>query len=271
MGRRPDEQPASVAASGRTAVEGATQARPGPQYAAGPALSLTDVRQVADGRSNGGSQAVEPTERDRAEAAQMAPVPTVRGTAQRAAETGHANTMRIEGRTDATFGSSFRTDATRVQPASGCAGCAASDCVRATGILVASYRVQTRVTVPRVADFPNLTPCQRQRVQDAITNVLVPHEQQHVDAFRAYNGITRTPYNLTICRADFDAAIRSMFEAEDRARQAAAQAASDALDPFHFDVDITCDDAPARQSPTGPTSDATPLTDADPPDEEDEA
>lgn len=35
-----------------------------------------------------------------------------------------------------------------------------------------------------------------------------------------------------------------MFEAEERERRSDAQAASDALDPFHVDVDLNCEDEP---------------------------
>jgi len=34
-----------------------------------------------------------------------------------------------------------------------------------------------------------------------------------------------------------------MFSAQESARQASAQAASDALDPFSFTVDVDCDEA----------------------------
>jgi hypothetical protein len=63
-----------------------------------------------------------------------------------------------------------------------------------------------------------------------------------VAAFRGYNGTTRRPFDLTLCRSEFDSAIRAMFEAEEDARRQAAQDASDALDPFHFDVDLDCED-----------------------------
>lgn len=67
-------------------------------------------------------------------------------------------------------------------------------------------------------------------------------------AFNTYNGVTRQPFNLTLCRSAFDAAIRRLFTTEERARRAAAQDASDALDPFHFDVDLNCQDRPAPRS-----------------------
>ena len=79
-------------------------------------------------------------------------------------------------------------------------------------------------------------------MQDAIDNVLAPHEQQHVSAFNTYRGTTNRQFDLTLCRNEFDATIRSMVESEESARRSAAQAASDALDPFHFDVDLDCED-----------------------------
>ena len=47
---------------------------------------------------------------------------------------------------------------------------------------------------------------------------------------------------MTVCRSALNGRIRDMFVAEENQRRAAAQAASDALDPFHFDVDINCEE-----------------------------
>ncbi|SEQ06895.1 hypothetical protein [Nitrosomonas ureae] len=169
---------------------------------------------------------------------------TVQGTGQTRQVSAHGKTLRLEGRTDASYdGGAFRTEKVRLQRGTGCDGCEAADCGHVTGTLVATYSVATTVTLPRVTDFPDLTPCQRTRVQNAITNILAPHEQQHVTAFRQYNGTTRRQFDLTLCRSEFDSTIRAMFEAEESARRATAQAASDALDPFHFDVDLNCKDS----------------------------
>jgi len=170
--------------------------------------------------------------------------------------------LTLRGRTDATFSSSFRTLNVRTTPGTGCDGCSGSDCVHVTGILESTFRVTTQVTLPSVSDFPDLTACQRQRVRDAINNVLAPHEQQHVTAFRTYNGTTRTPFDLTLCRADFDSRIQSMHDAAESTRQAAAQAASDALDPFEFEVDLDCEDRRA-DSGTGQPPDA-PIASSEP-------
>jgi len=235
-----------------TAPAAAEQERPGPYYSAGPALSLERAPQAA--------ATVAPS----AEPG-LAPMPTVQGTNAPRREVAHGGSVRLEGRTDADFGgSSFRTAGVHVARASGCDSCADSECVHATGTLVSTFLVRTAVTLPSVGDFPNLTACQRRRVRDAITNVLAPHEQEHVRAFRTYNGTTRTPVDLTLCRADFDSAIRDMFNSADQARQDAARAASAALDPFHFDVDLDCEEpAPRAAVPDAPGTDA-----ASPPEEE---
>jgi len=168
--------------------------------------------------------------------------PDISGTGEQLHSTGHSVTL--QGRTDADYRSSFRTENVRTRPATGCEGCDASDCVRARGILVSTYTVTTTVTLPSVNDFPNLTPCQRQRVQNAITNVLAPHEQRHVRAFRTYSGTTRQAFDLTVCRDALDGAMQSMHDGEQSTRQTAAQARSDALDPFSFDVDLDCEEPP---------------------------
>lgn len=186
---------------------------------------------------------------------EVAPVSLVHGEGQhhQVSVYGKRGTLRLQGRTDADFdGGSFRTKNVVVRRATDCKGCAGKECVHVRGSLVAAYSVATRVTLPRVADYPDLTPCQRQRVRDAIDNVLTPHEQQHVTAFNTYNGATSRRFDLTLCRSNFESTIRTMFEAEESARRSAAQAASDALDPFHFDVDLNCEDTPE----TGPEKQA---------------
>lgn len=153
--------------------------------------------------------------------------------------------LRLQGRTDANFdGGAFHTENMSVTRGTGCSGCRGrgNGCVHVTGTLVTTYSVQTTVTLPSVADFPDLTQCQRERVQRAIDNVLAPHEQEHVRAFETYNGTTRQDIDLNICRSEIDGAIRGMFRTEERARRASARALSAALDPFHFDVDMNCQD-----------------------------
>jgi hypothetical protein len=117
--------------------------------------------------------------------------------------------------------------------------------VHVTGRVVTDYAVTTRVTLPQLAQFRNLTPCQRERVREAIDNVLAPHEQDHVAAFEQYNGTSEQDFDLTTCRASLPGAISAMVRAEEQPRRAAAQAASDALDPFNVPVDLDCSDESA--------------------------
>lgn len=261
-GRSPEESPAP---EGR-ADEGATaaQAQQIPAYAQGhgaiAGVPLLDVgapvlpdpvrrsreqpiieakQTAANDQETGGSAAqVDPA------TPKIAPVSNVSGVGEEMHASGHS--LTLQGQTDADYGSSFRTQRVRTSAGTGCTGCDAGDCVRVRGTLVSTYTVTTTVTLPSINDFPDLTPCQRRRVQDAITSVLDPHERRHVRAFRTYNGSTRQRFELTTCRADLDAAIQSLHDAEQGARQAAAQARSDALDPFQFDVDLDCEEPVAE-------------------------
>ena len=175
-----------------------------------------------------------------ASASEAMAVPDVSGDGLETQVSAYSVTLR--GRTDADFSSSFRTRNVRTEAGSGCEGCTGDDCVHVTGIVESTFRVRTTVTLPSVDDFPGLTRCQRRRVQDGITNVLAPHEQQHVAAFNTYRGTVRTPFDLTLCRADFDSEIQGLHDSVESARRSSAQAASDALDPFSFDVDLDCTD-----------------------------
>jgi hypothetical protein len=209
-----------------------------PFYAAGPVVALGPAREEE------AEDQAEVREQEAAETAVPEPAPAVQGEGpqERATAYSDRSTIRLQGRTDADFSSSYRTRNVRVRSTTDCATCPDGKEIRITGMLVSTYRVQTRVTLPSVSDYPDLTPCQRQRVQAAIDDVLAPHEQAHVRAFRSYRGTTRRPFDLTVCRTEWENAVQSIFEGEEATRRDAAQAASDALDPFHFDVDLDCED-----------------------------
>ncbi len=160
--------------------------------------------------------------------------------------------LSLKGQTDADFSNDFETQNGRTRPAHGCEGCEDGDCVRATGILVSTFQVTTTVSLPSVDDFPDLTPCQQHRVQSAITGVLSPHEQRHVRAFHTYDGTVRKAFNLKVCQGDFDAQIKELHDGIATARKDHAQSKSDALDPFNFDVDLNCEEPPARAVPAPP-------------------
>src|SRR4029453_9893785 len=128
--------------------------RPGPFYAAGPVFSLHP----------GGKAVQGPT---------TEPLPDLagQGAPSRAVAFNQRGPLRLQGRTEATYdGGRFHTENVTVLPASACQGCRGQHCIRATGTLVATYSVQTRVTLPSVNDYPGLASCQQRGVQDAIDN-----------------------------------------------------------------------------------------------------
>jgi hypothetical protein len=154
-----------------------------------------------------------------------------------------APNVRLRGVTRAKFdGGKSRTENLVTEPGSGCRGCRGKNCVHVTGTVITEYHVTTTVTLPKASSFRRLTPCQRERVQDAIDNILASHEQEHVDAFETYNGTTEQPFDLNLCRGQLPRAVKKMVRDEERPRRAAAQAKSNALDPFNFDVDLDCED-----------------------------
>ena len=212
-------------------------------------MSMEQDSQSDDGSRDPGEQPADPGQAapdpsDRQPAApdrEIEPLAPISGEGE--ATEVEAYGLSLQGVTRARFnGGSFRTTNVHTSAGSSCDGCEGADCVQVSGTLVIDYRVTTTVSLPHVTDFPDLTPCQKQRVQDAITNVLAPHEQQHVAAFNGYNGSTQQPFSATLCRDQFDSFIRGLVAQEEGPRQAAVQATSDALDPFDFDVDLDCTD-----------------------------
>lgn len=187
------------------------------------------------------------------------PVPAVTnvsGTGPEEEVEAHARSVRLQGVTRARFSNSFRTVDLTTERGEGCSGCRAGNCVHVTGTLESTFNVATTVTLPAVPR--NLSECQRQRVRDAIDNVLAPHEQQHVDAFNTYTGTVTTPIDMTVCSNAVNARIAALHRAIEGPRRAAAQAASDALDspPFFFDVDLDCEEETAAADPEHTTAGA---------------
>ncbi len=149
--------------------------------------------------------------------------------------------VNVQGHTDANYDhGNFSTANMHTTRATGCGDCGDRPCVTATGILVSVFQANPSVTLPSVPS--NLTPCQQQRVQDFITNVLSPHEQQHVNAFNTYNGTVRTPFTFTGCQTEdaLNAFVQPIHDAIDLRRTTAANALSNALDPFNGTIDINC-------------------------------
>ncbi len=154
-------------------------------------------------------------------------------------DTVFANSVRFTGETKADFdGGVGQTKDLKAIPAKKCSGCTPSDCVTVTGTLEVTYQVTTSVSIPDVPE--GLTPCQHQRVKDAIDNKIVPHEQKHVEAYESYNGTKAIPINYTGCKDGIQAYVQKLTDTDSFARKAAAKAKSKALDPFFVNVDLNC-------------------------------
>lgn len=152
------------------------------------------------------------------------------------------DSIELRGRANAEYnGGSYHTENVATERGEGCASCGRGNpCIHVTGSLVTDYSVETEISLPTVPS--GLTPCQTIRAQEFIDSVLEPHEREHVAAFEQYNGSTSRPIDMTICRLGFESAITSMVEREEVPRRAAAQGASDALDPFNRQVDLDCEE-----------------------------
>lgn len=155
---------------------------------------------------------------------------------------GFAQSLNLEGLTEAQFdGGNFSVVNAQQTAATECENCGDSDCRQISGILNSTFHVATNVTLPNIDDL-NLTPCQIPIVTNAINNILAPHEQDHVTRFSTYNGSVSTPFNVKVCSGDFSTKMQEMHDEIESTRQSAAQALSDEIDPFNFDVDIDCED-----------------------------
>jgi hypothetical protein len=123
-----------------------------------------------------------------------------------------------------------------------------------TGTIVGTFKATITVTLPTVPG--GLSACQRKRVQDAIDKQLKPHEDQHVAAFKKYDGTYEAPCEARgVPRKDalkeLVAAGKVLTDIEGARRKQEAQDASDALDkpPFVINVDLNCKDD--KKSSTG--------------------
>lgn len=117
-------------------------------------------------------------------------------------------------------------------------------CRRATGTLQVTYHVDVTIQMPEMPD--GLSPCQEQRVRAFLRDILGPHERDHRRLMRSYNGVTRRPFDVEACGLDalrdlLESTLQQLHDAEASTRQADAQAASDAIDPFSREVDLDCE------------------------------
>ncbi len=168
-----------------------------------------------------------------------------RGNPGNAVNFGDVSPVQLRGRTNADFSNNrWALVNERGVQGAGCEGCTGGHCVQYSATVRSTFQVATTVALPNIADYSSYTTCQQQRIREAITNVLAPHEQEHVRAFRSYNGTVNTPISMTGCRSALEGMVASRAEAihlgVEAPRRASAQAASDALDPFVVNVDLNC-------------------------------
>lgn len=152
-------------------------------------------------------------------------------------------TLDLEGLTDAVYNKGAGTAiGEKKKAAKDCDDCD-DDCKQISGTLKVPYNVDTTVTLPAVPD--DLRPCQQQRVSSAIKTKLAPHEQQHVAAFKTFNGNAMLPINYKGCEAGYNSYLEGLAETEYERRKNIADAKSSKLDPFVVDVDLCCKDKPS--------------------------
>lgn len=183
--------------------------------------------------------------------------------AQQEGPVAFGKSIHLQGQTRPFFRQSAQVARRHAVAASGCPACGPGQCVHVTGTLQMTFVCDATVTLPRVSDFPGLTQCEQRKVRDAINNVLAPHEQQHVGAFHTYNGTVQQPFDQTLCRSEIQPTMTAALNAVNGPRQAAAQAASDALDPFNFDFDLDCGDQAADNPPPAPSADGSAVASTD--------
>ena len=128
-------------------------------------------------------------------------------------------------------------------PVKDCPGCEDTDCVTWSGIFQLTFRTAPTIELPGPSEYAHLSPCQQKRVRDWIKNVLHPHELQHKAAFKTYDGVVKKPFSMKVCRDERGGdLLQPIHDTEELRRRKAANALSDALDPFHSNIDLDCED-----------------------------
>jgi len=156
---------------------------------------------------------------------------------------------KLKGETTANYTSDTPTivpNPPKATKAKGCPDCGDKSCIRARGTYVVTYASNPTVTLPDLDGY-GFTDCQRKNAEKFVKNVLSPHEQEHVKAFKThFDGTKKTPFDLKVCSTeDATAKIKAMYLADFEARRSKAQAVSDALDEggkneFTWDMDEGC-------------------------------
>jgi hypothetical protein len=153
---------------------------------------------------------------------------------------------KLEGKTTATFDSQghFDPDPPKAKAAKGCT-CTGGTCMQVHGSFVVDYDSKPVVALPDIPD--GLTDCQRKNAQKFIRDVLAPHEQEHVRAFRSnFDGTTKRKFDLKVCSAEeLKEKVDGDYVTELEARKQKAMDASNKLDAnganqFTWDMDAGC-------------------------------
>jgi len=211
------------------------------------AAAATAGQEAAAPREAGPAKAQEDAAASQAEAvAEPMSLPDFSTFGKPTTHTDFVNLVTFKGETEATFdGGVGQTKNLKAVPAKGCEGCPDSECFSVTGTLEITYHVSTTVTLPEVPS--GLTPCQEKRVREAIDTKIAPHEDQHVSAFGTYNGTVKLPINYKGCKEGLADFVQAMHDKDAAAREATARAKSAALDPFHVNVDLDCEEPPPKK------------------------
>ena len=141
----------------------------------------------------------------------------------------------------------------KAEHAKDCSGCDDSKCITWSGTLQLTFLASPTIALPGPSKYAHLSPCQQERVKAWIQDVLLPHEKQHKAAFEKYNGTVNKPFSMKICQRKMGAElVQHLHDAEEIRRRTLADNASDALDPFHSNIDLDCEDK--KESNNGDTN-----------------
>ncbi len=155
---------------------------------------------------------------------------------------GSSVSISLQGTTKANFKRKWSVTNISETPATDCDGCSDDECLNISGTMSLVFNANPVVTLPSRSEYDHLSPCQIQRVEQWIQNVLAPHEQDHVDAFNTYDGTVQEQFQFKKCRSERRAVLQSIFNRIEEPRRQSAQDLSDALDPFYSNIDLDCED-----------------------------
>ncbi len=144
---------------------------------------------------------------------------------------------------------SFSVSGAAMKRAKDCKGCAEEECVSVSGFIVHTFTASPAVTLPSVPPG-NWSECEKKAIQTFIDTTLSQHEQQHVTAFKTYNGTVKTPFSYTGCKDGLNAHVAGIHDGINSAREAAATAKSDLLDANganQFTIACDCPDPKPKE------------------------